>query len=232
MAGVPIRFRCFRCNQLLGVSRGKAGTVVNCPRCSAELIVPDPSEAPPGAMDPTIPATGPPAGPPTLSVVSPPPEPRAGSLDSGLALDFLDIRPEDIRVEAGVEESPVADLLGMSGVELGTAAGSHDDAVPAFSVVGLAGVAAGDLPAVPAPVPPPSGAEAPASPVGDVAPVVPPIRVDGPPRRTAARAPTVRPHDVVLPRSVVSTWSLLVLAAVSFAFLAGLLAGHFVWRVH
>jgi hypothetical protein len=42
----------------------------------------------------------------------------------------------------------------------------------------------------------------------------------------------VRARDVVLPRSVVLAWSLFVLLALAAAFGAGLLAGHFVWRVH
>ena len=60
---------------------------------------------------------------------------------------------------------------------------------------------------------------------------VPPIRVEQPsiiPERTTA----VRTRDLILPRSVVATWSLLVLMAQALAFVAGLLAGHFLWRVH
>jgi hypothetical protein len=44
---------------------------------------------------------------------------------------------------------------------------------------------------------------------------------------TASRA-----RDLVLPRSVVASWSLFVLLAQALAFLAGLLAGHYIWRVH
>lgn len=39
-------------------------------------------------------------------------------------------------------------------------------------------------------------------------------------------------RDLLIPRSVVAAWSLLVLAALMFAFLTGLLAGHFIWREH
>jgi DNA-directed RNA polymerase subunit RPC12/RpoP len=39
---MPIRFRCVYCNQLLGIARRKAGTVVNCPHCGERLIVPTP----------------------------------------------------------------------------------------------------------------------------------------------------------------------------------------------
>jgi DNA-directed RNA polymerase subunit RPC12/RpoP len=37
---MPIRFRCAYCSQLMGIGRRKAGTVVRCPRCAGEVIVP------------------------------------------------------------------------------------------------------------------------------------------------------------------------------------------------
>lgn len=37
---MPIRFRCAYCNQLMGIGRRKSGTVVRCPRCAGEVIVP------------------------------------------------------------------------------------------------------------------------------------------------------------------------------------------------
>ncbi len=49
---MPIRFRCVYCNQLLGISRRKAGKVVQCTTCKGQLIVPDPNEA---ATDPSPP---------------------------------------------------------------------------------------------------------------------------------------------------------------------------------
>ena len=42
MASELLRFRCFQCDKLLGVSPSKAGRVVSCPACKAELIVPEP----------------------------------------------------------------------------------------------------------------------------------------------------------------------------------------------
>jgi hypothetical protein len=39
---MPIRFRCAYCNQLMGIARRKAGTVVRCPTCSGQVVVPDP----------------------------------------------------------------------------------------------------------------------------------------------------------------------------------------------
>jgi DNA-directed RNA polymerase subunit RPC12/RpoP len=37
---MPIRFRCFYCNQLMGIARRKAGTTVRCPTCSSQVVVP------------------------------------------------------------------------------------------------------------------------------------------------------------------------------------------------
>lgn len=42
---MPIRFRCAYCNQLLGIARRKAGTVVRCPNCSGQVVVPTLEEA-------------------------------------------------------------------------------------------------------------------------------------------------------------------------------------------
>ncbi len=35
-----LKIRCYRCNQLLAVSPNKAGTVVACPKCKADLLIP------------------------------------------------------------------------------------------------------------------------------------------------------------------------------------------------
>ncbi len=47
---MPIRFRCVYCDQLLGIARRKAGTVVKCPKCAGQLIVPTPE-----GMEPVAP---------------------------------------------------------------------------------------------------------------------------------------------------------------------------------
>lgn len=55
---MPIRFRCGKCNQLLGISRRKAGTVVRCPTCATEVVVPNPEAGSlPGPEDEQAPAT-------------------------------------------------------------------------------------------------------------------------------------------------------------------------------
>jgi len=39
---MPVRFRCVYCNQLLGISRRKSGTIVRCTNCEGQIIVPEP----------------------------------------------------------------------------------------------------------------------------------------------------------------------------------------------
>src|SRR5438128_461341 len=69
---MPIRFRCQHCNQLLGISRRKAGNRVECPSCHASLLVPSVSSEPEPAAAVPRPAAAPaPAG----SVPPPPPPP-------------------------------------------------------------------------------------------------------------------------------------------------------------
>jgi len=50
---MPIRFRCAYCNQLMGIGRRKAGTIVRCPRCAGEVIVPA-AQAVPSAAGPGV----------------------------------------------------------------------------------------------------------------------------------------------------------------------------------
>src|SRR5438094_686380 len=55
---MPIRFRCAYCNQLLGISRRKAGTVVRCPTCAGQVVVPtaevEAAETNPGTPNPLV----------------------------------------------------------------------------------------------------------------------------------------------------------------------------------
>lgn len=39
---MPIRFRCAYCKQLMGIARRKAGSVVRCPTCGGQVVVPTP----------------------------------------------------------------------------------------------------------------------------------------------------------------------------------------------
>jgi DNA-directed RNA polymerase subunit RPC12/RpoP len=53
---MPIQFRCGACQQLLGIAKRKAGSVVDCPTCRTKTIVPatapDTSEPPPPPIPP------------------------------------------------------------------------------------------------------------------------------------------------------------------------------------
>ena len=204
MVGVPVKFRCYRCNQLLGVSRSKVGSVVHCPKCAADLVVPEPVEAP---------ASG------SSSNIQEPTPAFLAALASGVPLAIPDIRPEDIRVEPGIAWEPIETAPAPAEPRISP----PEPERPA------------QAPAPPEPMPP---APAPAPIVPPVVPpreaveaVVPPIRVESP-TLAVERMPTVRSRDLVIPRSVVAFWSLFVLLALALAFLAGLLAGHYLWRVH
>jgi phage FluMu protein Com len=43
---MPIRFRCQRCNKLLGIARRKAGSETTCPHCGATITVPADEDEP------------------------------------------------------------------------------------------------------------------------------------------------------------------------------------------
>ena len=224
MAAGPIKLRCGGCNQLLGVARSKAGSIVACPKCAIELLVPfDDDPAPPSAPRDAEPA------PPSANLGINLGETFAAPV-SGIPLDFLNISPEDIRVEPGVRELHPYPSAASRKIEVeperklpeGPAEPSGDEFELETGPPPAPGVA------VEKPVPKPNPTT-----VNVEEPAGPPIRLDAPvsaPR--PSRSVILKPRDLVIPRSVVASWSILVLAAVGFAFAAGLLIGHYVWRFH
>jgi len=125
MATERLKFRCYRCNQLLAASANKAGSVVSCPKCQADLLVP-PAE-PQSASEPELPAR--PLAEPQAKIeaaatpriqpdvpyrgeqtaktatVEPPPRPEpvrsfVNDISTMIPPDLADLRPEDLRVEA------------------------------------------------------------------------------------------------------------------------------------
>lgn len=95
-----VRFLCPACHQLLGIAPRKVGAQVNCPKCGATILVPDPGEPPAAdvaeqstradfisedltAPDYTVPDfTGenvPPGAPPGLATAEEPPPDAVGS---------------------------------------------------------------------------------------------------------------------------------------------------------
>ncbi len=215
----PIKFRCFQCNKLLGVSRSKANSVVSCPQCSAELIVPDHSD-PPAAAPGDVPP--PPAKKPSPSnsriepvVVlwdkSPDPDPDpAGTADSGfpvIQVEPLSLRPEKPSLLRSSSRSRSEDWPETT-----------EGPIPANL----------RPQASPSPNPPPRQD----APLAGVVKIEPPaLREEA---ASVAPAPSLREsaarrNDVVLPRTVAVLWSFLVLLAVVLAFATGLLAGRFLW---
>jgi DNA-directed RNA polymerase subunit RPC12/RpoP len=57
---MPIKFRCAYCNQLMGIARRKAGTVVSCPTCGGQVVVPTPEPPIQPVQLPPQPGNGPP----------------------------------------------------------------------------------------------------------------------------------------------------------------------------
>ena len=239
MAKVHLKFRCYRCNQLLGASSRRVGTVTSCPRCRAELEVPRPDE----------PATSAEADSPSPS------SSRAtrSSADvrgtSAAASTFIEdiaaaipdelaaLRPEDIRVEAEfanrfvrtrepavpvlparVEAPPEPDAQSVEALQ--TSQSAHPVQLPR-RVETLP-----HAPVLPDSPPVAAGQGQPTTPID--APL-PRIQVEPPSILPPGRE--VRPaSEVVLQPATVLAWSLLVLMAMPMAFLAGLLLGHFVWK--
>ncbi len=233
MAGEPLKFRCYQCNKLLGSSPGKAGSVVSCPRCGAELVVPTPEAAVP--VEPESGIIGKPS--PRATATLSPPRPAASSyleeLAAGIPADLADLRPEDLRVEADVfntvnreparprEPDPFPVVVHET---------PRSSSMPETQPVS---------PVVPAPAPyvdprPPAetpwvAAPGPAA-VSAPYPDVPPIKIE-PPSILPGDRPARTAHDVVLPASVVLAWSLFGLIGIAASFLAGLMIGHYFWRM-
>jgi hypothetical protein len=250
-----LKVRCYRCNQLLAVAANKAGAVVACPKCKADLLIPrpepQPSEEP---ADPsvvplnsgTFPSLAPGADSSTKTEGPAEPAPR-GYLDEIAALippEVAALRPEDLRVEAEFFQSiarepkraptPTEEPITFPGSLMSddftppsAAAEPEPVAPPDISAIFTsAGVVTGAGVAIETPPPLPQPGPAPAPEPA----VVPPISIEPEAiRRPVDDAPRAV-REVVLPASVVLAWSLLVLMAIPMAFLAGLMIGHFLWK--
>jgi len=130
MATERLKFRCYRCNQLLAVAPSKAGTVVSCPKCQADLLIPGAEPRTKGngenrakaevesrpktkTLSPTRGDAPPWAQAEAAGVLgssqvpsNPVPAPGfLGELAGVIPPDLADLRPEDLRVEAEFFES-------------------------------------------------------------------------------------------------------------------------------
>jgi phage FluMu protein Com len=247
-----LKVRCYRCNQLLAVAPTKAGTVVACPKCKAELLIPRPDSQPP-AEEPTDPSVSP-LNSGTFPALAPVTKATTTGREGAASPSFLDeisalippevaaLRPEDLRVEAEVfgaitrEPSPpppAAEPFSFPGVlsaadfSAPPAAVERPPAAPQeipgfFASTGSAPAASGTVES-----PPPLPISVPA-PEANI--VVPPIRLEPEAIRPRVDTEPRGIREVVLPASVVLAWSLFVLSAIPLAFLAGLMIGHFLWR--
>src|SRR5579864_792830 len=191
---MPVMFRCFQCNQVLKTGRAKSGSVVACPKCGVELVVPEPA-----AKQSVTDMTSRPTDPTDLirAVVTPKP-----------AFEFPDIRPEDIRVVPGVAASPAP----PPPPPRAPAEPPSPPARPAPEVKL-------DSSPEPAPAPTPPGPE-PEFPPIHIEPQ--PIKPETP-STFSIRANQPRGRDAVIPHAALVGWSLFGLLALVMAFLAGLL---------
>ncbi len=254
-----LKVRCYRCNQLLAVAPNKAGSVVACPRCKAELLIPHPEPQPDteersessvislgsGTFDSLAPVPNPSEPPPRAEGPSPP-----SFLDEISALippELASLRPEDLRVEADVfgaivrqpiptpaPPSPVADAFLLPGSLSGSGWSPSPSTVE--PTVTESPSSPGETtptssPTLPVAVdlPPPLPGSR-TAPVSEASVVIPSIRVEPDPIRGDSTVEPRAIREVVLPASVVLAWSLFVLSAIPMSFLAGLLIGHFLWK--
>jgi phage FluMu protein Com len=266
MAIERLKFRCYRCNQLLAVAPSKAGTIVSCPKCQADLLIPSPEPRAKEAEESLTRAeverlrkVEPPAESRTRSEaaallgVRPAPAKAAsnpsflGELAGAIPPDLADLRPEDLRVEAEFFQNltreppppvvepapwPVPGSLGApfateslfppAPASIETASPSESESEPGPSQSLSLTTETVDRGLAPPEKPPPREQSS---------AVVPPIEIEPAsilPPGTELR----RVSEVVLPAPVVLAWSLFVLAGIAMSFVAGLLIGHFLWKMH
>ena len=243
MAADRLKFRCYRCNQLLAAAPGKAGAVVTCPKCKAELQVP--------ALEPNVFAEVAPRqqadtsgqAATTEAPPKPPPVPAyIQEIAAAIPAEVADLRPEDLRVEAEFFESltrtpvrpPDPEPFPSFGPDLNAPFPTLD--AQAAPVGGLAPLeidvnrpAQRDFTVEPGTL---QGITRPAEPsMPDIHPDAPPIEIEPP--TILPPGTQIRPiHEVVLPASVVLAWSLFGLIGIATSFIAGLFIGHYFWVTH
>jgi phage FluMu protein Com len=225
MAEDRLKFRCYRCNQLLAVQARKAGSIVACPKCKAELEVPRPEAEPArtgaGGIDKSVASRTAPVERPDNETPSAQPSPLPSFMEqiaAAIPEDLAGLRPEDIRVEA-----EFADLV------VTTQEPSPAEPAPELRNQGSNPPETSPVTVLPTREVPPSPKES--IPTLDAvnATVLPEINIE--PATILPPGREMRPvHEVVLQPATVLAWSLLVLFSLPMAFIAGLLIGHFIWR--
>jgi DNA-directed RNA polymerase subunit RPC12/RpoP len=106
---MPIRFRCAYCNQLLGIARRKAGTVVRCPGCAGQVVVPSLEEVGGAPPSPSVPPAPAPAG--AVQATAPVPQVNVFEGDIDRMLEGADqpsvIQPGPLLPQQYVAAAPV-----------------------------------------------------------------------------------------------------------------------------
>jgi phage FluMu protein Com len=234
-----VKFRCYRCNQLLAVSPSKVGAIVACPKCQADLVVPGAEtqikvEPRPQPKGPAAVGTGGPGEPTSRPVPLPG---FFGETPPEIPAEVADLRPEDLRVEAEFfanltrkppepEPIPAPSIPEPISPEIATLAPTPPPPIPKVASPFRPPDVFSAAPETVDMMPKPTAAMPVFAPVESV---VPPIQIETTDLRTPVDQPRIV-HEVILPASVVLAWSLFVLAAITLSFLAGLLVGHFLWR--
>ena len=217
----PIRFRCFQCNKLLGVSRSKAGAVVACPQCSAELVVPEAAATASPTPSPDPMPTETPKSSPSSSRIEPvvvlwdATPSSEGSSDVDPAFPAVQFEPVSLRAEPAARSRPAPRAAKSSSRDDGQAVDVDVAAAMALPGVVFAGPPAEQVVLPALAVESPSLRDEPAH--------------RGDPARISPRERSVKRDDVVFPRTALILWSFVVLLALVSAFAAGLLAGRFLW---
>jgi phage FluMu protein Com len=207
MATALLRFRCYKCDKLLGISASKAGKTTTCPNCKADLIVPEPEATP----------------------------------DRELAEATRGLFPnldESARVKEPTPE--VKHDPGFSWEEIDTAIfKSASEVAPTSFPITVTPPEPEPEQEPPPPAPAPPAAVTP-PPLLTPEPVIAPANVTGglpdievevaPVRSDLVSRPRARAGEVVLSQAVLASWSVFVLLALAISFLAGLFAGHYLWK--
>jgi hypothetical protein len=239
-----LKFRCYRCNQLLASAPGKAGAVVTCPKCKAELQVPAPEPSAFAEVAPRQPAAGN-SGRADATEAPPKPPPMPAYLQeiaAALPAEVADLRPEDLRVEAeffesltrSPEQSPDREPFPSTGPDPNGPFHTLDPQAAPVVEFASAQVAVDTQPRREFTVEPGAfqavSQPADTTPTG-VHPDAPPIQIEPP--TILPPGTEIRPlREVVLPASVVLAWSLFGLIGIATSFLAGLFIGHYFWVMH
>jgi phage FluMu protein Com len=200
MAGEMIRFRCYQCGRLLGAPASKVGRTTSCPKCKAELIIPDP-EAEPDIGDAIRSLT------PAIDISQTPQTPestRAESHDPGFSWEEID---------TAIFQSAAAANERLDLQFPITEPAIEPPPLPLPPISTVSEIVEVDL-----------------AQVDPEVPGMPEIQVDVAPVTVDRSAPRRNPGDVVLSQSILVSFSVFVILALGISFLAGLFTGHYFWK--